>query len=31
MRRMWDALDDDELTQLVGLLDAAAVRAGVAA
>jgi DNA-binding MarR family transcriptional regulator len=30
-RRMWDALDDDELAQLVGLLDAAAVRAGVAA
>jgi DNA-binding MarR family transcriptional regulator len=31
MRRMWDALDDDELTQLVGLLDAAAARAGVTA
>ena len=23
MRRLWDALDDDELAQLVGLLDAA--------
>jgi DNA-binding MarR family transcriptional regulator len=31
MRRLWDALDDDELNQLVGLLDAAAPRAGVAA
>ncbi len=31
MRRMWDALDDDGLTMLVGLLDAAAVRAGLAA
>ena len=31
IRRMWDALDDDELTQLVGLLDAAAARAGVTA
>lgn len=30
MRRMWDALEDDELAQLVGLLDAAAVRAGIA-
>ena len=31
MRRLWDALDDDELAQLVGLLDAATARAGVAA
>jgi DNA-binding MarR family transcriptional regulator len=31
VRRLWDALDDDELTQLVGLLDAAAARAGVTA
>lgn len=31
MRRLWDALDDEELSQLVGLLDAASARAGVAA
>jgi DNA-binding MarR family transcriptional regulator len=31
MRRLWDALDDVELAQLVGLLDAATARAGVAA
>ena len=31
MRRLWDALDDVELAQLVGLLDTAAERAAVAA
>ena len=31
LRRLWDALDDGELAQLVGLLDAATARAGVAA
>ncbi len=31
MRRLWDALDDDELAQLVGLLDTATERAAVGA